>query len=48
MVVAWQDIFKRAASKDMERIQKLYPQDVIKFGMFLQKMEKKFNKQNSF
>ena len=44
IVAGWQEIFKRAASKDMERIQRLYPQDIIKFGIFLQEMEQKFKK----
>ena len=39
IAAGWQEIFKKAASKDMERIQRLYPQDIIKFGMLLQEME---------
>lgn len=46
IVAGWQEIFKRAVSKDIERIQGLYPQDIIKFGMFLQEMERKFNKKD--
>lgn len=46
LVAGWHDMFKRAASKDMERFQKLYSQDIIKFGTFLQNMEKQSNKQN--
>ena len=41
MVVSWQKIFQQAALKDMEKIQKVYSEDVIKLGMFLQDMEKK-------
>ncbi len=36
--------FEGAASKDMEKIQRLYSQEIIKFGMFLQEMEQKFKK----
>ena len=40
MVAAWQDIFKRAASKDMDRIQALFPQDIMRFRIFLQEIKK--------
>lgn len=42
LVAGWHDMFKRAASKDMERFQKLYSQDIIKFGTFLQGTEQNF------
>ena len=41
MVVSWQKIFQQAALKDMEKIQKVYSEDLIKLGMFLQDMERK-------
>ena len=44
MVAAWQSIFKQAALTNMEKIQKLYSDDIIKFGMFIERMDKKHNK----
>lgn len=44
MVAIWQETFKKAAIKDMNRFQQLYSEDIIKFGMFIQEMDNKYNK----
>ena len=44
MVSMWQDAFKRAAVKDMERFQRVYGEDVIKFGSFILEMSNKYDK----
>ncbi len=43
MLVAWQDVFKKAAIKDMAKFERTYSEDIIKFGTFFQKMAKKHN-----
>ena len=44
MVAAWQSIFKQAALTEMEKIQKIYSDDIIEFGKFIQRMDRKYNK----
>lgn len=44
MVSMWQDTFKRGAIKDMEAFQRIYSEDIVKFGTFLQEMDEKYNK----
>ena len=44
MVSAWHNAFKRGAKKDMEAFQRVYSEDVIKFGEFFVKMGEKYNK----
>jgi len=44
MVSMWQDAFKMAAIKNMEKFQQIYSDDIIKFGKFFMEMERKYNK----
>jgi len=44
MVSMWQDAFKKAAIKNMAMFEQAYSEDIIRFGMFIQKMSEKHNK----
>ncbi|MBA7547500.1 hypothetical protein ES705_39922 [subsurface metagenome] len=44
MVSMWQDAFKKGAIKNMERFQQTYSKDIFKFGLFIQEMDKRYNK----
>ncbi|TXT61724.1 MAG: hypothetical protein BAJALOKI1v1_1100013 [Promethearchaeota archaeon] len=44
MVSAWQDVFKKAAIKDIDGFQKIYSDEIIKFGQFIMKMRNKYDK----
>lgn len=44
MVGAWHSIFKQAVLTDMQKIERLYSDDIIKFGNFIQRMDRKYNK----
>ncbi len=40
MVTIWQGIFEKAVSKNINRMEKLFPQDITKFGKLLENLEK--------
>lgn len=44
MVSLWQDVFKRGAIKNMAKFERAYSNDIIKFGEYMFKMDKKHNK----
>jgi hypothetical protein len=44
MLAGWLDIFKRAASQDLERVQQLFSKEIIKMGTFLKENESKLKK----
>ena len=44
MVSMWQDAFKKGALKDMAAFERIYSEDIVKFGTFLKKMDAKYNK----
>lgn len=44
MASPWLDAFKKAGIKNMALFERLYSEDIIRFGNFMQKMFKKYNK----
>ena len=44
MVSMWQDAFKRGLIKDIEQFQRIYSEDVLKFGSYIMAMSNKYNK----
>jgi len=46
MVSGWSEILQEALFKDRERVHQLYTQDLLKFGLYIAKMKKKFNKKD--
>ena len=44
MVAIWQEIFQKAAMKDMSKIQQLFSDEIIKFGQLIEEVEAKFKK----
>ena len=44
MVSMWQDAFKKGAIKNMAAFERIYSEDIVKFGMFILEMGEKYNK----
>jgi len=44
MVSMWQDTFKKGAIKNMAMFEQVYSEDIVKFGLFILEMDKKYNK----
>ena len=44
MVSAWQGAFKKGANKDMDKFGQIYEKDIFKFGEFITKMGREYNK----
>ena len=42
MIDAWQNIFQEAVLTNMEALKSVYGNDIVKFGMFLERMHNKF------
>ena len=44
MVSMWQDVFKKGAIKNMAAFERIYSEDIVKFGKFILEMGEKYNK----